>query len=97
MAYTFINDFIAEKTPPGPFPIPQLRFVWGAIAYSEKPLNGTPASGASSGTSHRAAKYIRNGLGEAVPLQDEDEPGYDIGLFLCFIQHVQFIHTHGQA
>ena len=106
-AYTFINDFIAENTPP--FPIPQLRFVRGAIAYSEKPLNGTPASGASSGTSHRAAylleellpkdlefiKYIHNG--EAVPLQDEDEPGYDIGLFLCFIQHVQFIHTHGQA
>ncbi|KDR77554.1 hypothetical protein GALMADRAFT_138645 [Galerina marginata CBS 339.88] len=40
-------------------------------------------------------KYIHNA--DAVPLQDADEPGYEIGVFLCFIQHVQFVHTHGQA
>ena len=79
------------------YPIPRLRFVRGRHSYSEKPLNGAPAGGASSGF-HRAAymleellpmnlefiKYIHNA--EAViPLQDDDEPGYDIGLFLCFI------------
>ncbi len=32
-----------------------------------------------------------------VPLQDSDEPGYETGIFLCFIQHIQFKITHGQA
>lgn len=106
-AYAFIHDFIADKKPAEPpFPIPLLRFVKAAIAYSEKPLVNAP--GTSSGTSHRAAylleellpdhpfiKYIHNS--EAVPLQDINELGHDIGVFLCFIQHVQFVHTHGQA
>ena len=107
-AYAFIHDFIADKKPAEPpFTIPNLRFVKGAIAYSEKPLVGV--SGNSSGTSHRAAylleellpmdhpfiKYIHNA--EAVPLQNLSERGHDTGVFLCFIQHVQFVHTHGQA
>ena len=107
-AYEFINDFIANQAlVEVPFEIPQLRFVKAAIAYSEKSLDN--ALGASSSTSHRAAylleellptgdlfiKYIHNA--DAVPLQDHDEPGYDTAIFLCFIQHVQFILTHGQA
>jgi hypothetical protein len=107
-AYGFIHNFIAEKKPAEPpFNIPLLRFVKVAIAYPEKSLVG--AAGTSSGTSHRAAylleellqvdrpfiKYIHNA--EAVPLQDTNEAGHDIGVFLCFIQHVQFVHTHGQA
>lgn len=107
-AYAFINDFIANQTPAeAPFAILQLRFVKGVIAYSEKALNKTPS--AASATSHRAAylleellirdqpfiKYIHNG--DAVPLQESNEMGYEIGLFLCFIQHVQFVHTHGLA
>ena len=109
-AYAFIHNFVADKKPAEPpFPIPQLRFVNAAIAYAEKALVGAPGTGTSSGSSHRAAylleellpvdrpfiKYIHNA--EAVPLQDINEQGHDIALFLCFIQHVQFIHTHGQA
>jgi hypothetical protein len=111
-AYAFIHGFIADKKPvEPPFHIPLLRFVKAAIAYSEQPLVGV--SGTSSararGTSHRAAylleellpadrpfiKYIHNA--EAVPLPDINEMGHDIGVFLCFIQHIQFVHTHGQA
>ena len=106
-AYAFIHDFIAHKKPAEPpFSIPHLRFVKAAIAYPEKPLG---ASSTSSDTSHRAAylleelisvdhpfiKYIHNA--EAVPLQDIGELGHDIGVFLCFIKHIQFVHTHGQA
>jgi hypothetical protein len=40
-------------------------------------------------------KYIHNA--DAVPLQDINEQGHKIGVFLCFVQHVQFVHTHGQA
>ena len=43
-------------------------------------------------------KYIHNA--DAVPLQEHklhNEPGYEIEVFLCFIQHVQFMCTHGQA
>ena len=107
-AYAFINDFITKKRPSDPpFSIPQLRFVKGAIAYSEKSLDN--ATKLPSTTSHRAAylleellpmdqqfiKYIHNA--DVVPLQEHDEPGYEIGEFLCFIQHVQFMCTHGQA
>ncbi len=86
-AYDFINNFIlttASAEPP--FPIPQLRFVKGAIAYSEKSLD---SGAANRSTSHRASylleelllqddlfiKYIHNA--DAVPLQDSDEPGYE--------------------
>lgn len=107
-AYEFIGNFIANQaSAEDQIPIPQLRFVKAAVAYSEKSLDN--ASGTSSSTSHRAAylleellpgdssfiKYIHNA--DAVPLQDHDEPGYDTAIFLCFIQHVQFILTHGQA
>jgi hypothetical protein len=65
--------------------------------------------GTQATTSHRAAylieellpmdrsfiKYIHNA--DAVPLQDINEQGHEIGVFLCFVQHVQFVHTHGQA
>ena len=107
-AYTFINDFIAKKRPlEPPFSIPQLRFVKGTIAYSEKSLDN--ASKLSSSISHHATylleellpmnqqfiKYIHNA--DVVPLQECNEPGYEFGVFLCFIQHVQFMCTHGQA
>jgi len=107
-AYAFINDFIAKQTPSeAPFNIPQLRFVKGAITYSEKSLDHTAK--VPSALSHHAAylleellpldqpfiKYIHNA--EAIPLQEQDEPGYEMGVFLCFIQHVQFVYTHGQA
>lgn len=107
-AYTFIDSFIANQThPEAPFAIPRLRFVEGVIAFVEKSLGDTSA--AQSTTSHRAAylleellpadrpfiKYIHNA--DAVPLQSPNETGYEVGIFLCFIQHVQFVHTHGQA
>lgn len=106
-AYDFIDDFILTTAVEEPlFEIPRLRFVKGAIAYSEKSLD-SHAGGRS--TSHRASylleellleddlfiKYIHNA--DAVPLQDCNEPGYEIGIFLCFVQHVQFNITHGQA
>ena len=107
-AYAFINDFIAKKKPlEPPFTIPQLCFVKGAIAYSEKSLDN--ATKLPSTISHRATylleellptdqqfiKYIHNA--DAVPLPEYDEPGYKFGEFLCFIQHVQFMCTYGQA
>jgi len=107
-AYAFIDNFITNQIhPKPPFPIPRLRFVDGIIAFVEKSLDHTSAS--PSATSHRAAylleellpmhepfiKYIHNA--DAVPLQSPDEAGYEVGLFLCFIQHVQFVRTHSQA
>ena len=106
--YKFINDFIANQAlVEVPFEVPQLWFLKAAIVYSEKSLDN--ALGASSSTSHCVAylleellptgnlfiKYIHNA--DAVPLQDHDEPGYNTAIFLCFIQHAQFILTHGQA
>ena len=56
-AYAFIHNFIADKKPAkSPFPIPLLRFVKAAIAYSEKLLVSAP--GTSSGASHRAAYLL---------------------------------------
>lgn len=80
------------------------------MAYSEKPLDN--ATKLPSSISHRATylleellpvnqpfrviKYIHNA--DAVPLQERDEPGYEFGVFLCFIQHVKFtVCIHGQA
>ncbi|KAF8149134.1 hypothetical protein B0H34DRAFT_667849 [Crassisporium funariophilum] len=97
-SYDFIDDFITAQSPvTPPFPIPRLRFVQAAIAYPDQTL-------------HRPATYLLEELipvdlpfikyihnADATPLQDEHEPGYDLGVFLCFVQHVQFIITHGQV
>lgn len=105
-AYDFINDYIQKNNlSDNPLSIPRLRFVKGLVAYAEKPLGKS----GSRQTSHCAAylleellptdkefiKYIHNG--NAVPLQDPDESGYDTAVFLCFIQHIQFLNTHGQV
>ncbi|KAF9537066.1 hypothetical protein CPC08DRAFT_613608, partial [Agrocybe pediades] len=105
-SYSFIDDFLRQSSSKPPFPIPKLRFVQGAIAYALKPVEG---SGHAPPTSHRAVylleelippgkpfiKYIHNS--DATPLQDEGEDGYDVGVFLCFLQHLQYSHTHGLA
>ena len=96
-----------------PFLIPQLRSVKAAFAYSEKPLDNALGVSSSTShraaylleellpEDNLFIKYSIHKLdhnSEAVPLQDHDEPGYDTDtIFLCFIQHVQFILTHGQA
>jgi hypothetical protein len=106
-AYAHINQFIADHDPPqAPFTIPELRFVNGAVAFAQKEVDvmGAP-------NSHRAVylleellklrdkstfeKYIHNA--NATPLQEVDEPGYETAIFLCFIQHMQFVKTHYQA
>lgn len=107
-AYAFTSDFIIKKRPlDPPFPIPQLHFVKGAIAYLEKSLDD--ATKLASLISHHTTylleallpmdqqfiKYIHNA--DAVPLQECDKLGYEFGVFLCFIWHVQFMCTHGQA
>ncbi|PPR08009.1 hypothetical protein CVT24_003760, partial [Panaeolus cyanescens] len=40
-------------------------------------------------------KYIHNG--KAVPVPKENEEDYEVAVFLCFIQHVQYVATHGQV
>ncbi|KAF9541947.1 hypothetical protein CPC08DRAFT_650400, partial [Agrocybe pediades] len=106
LSYSFIDDFLRRSSIRPPFPIPRLRFVRGCIAYSLKPVE---ASGQAPPTSHRAVylleelidtaspfiKYIHNG--DATPLQEEGEAGYEMGVFLCFIQHLQYSKTYGQA
>lgn len=110
-AYDFIDNFLAHQAPsddPCQIIIPRLRFVKAAVAYSIKPVD--KASGTSSSVSRRRIAYLLEELiptelpfikyihnAEAVPLQDAGEEGYETAVFLCFIQHVQFIITQGQA
>ncbi|KAF9538453.1 hypothetical protein CPC08DRAFT_609881, partial [Agrocybe pediades] len=103
-SYSFIDSFLSNhKSPQPPFSIPRLRFVYGAIAYSQKGVDKVPHVSASS---HKAAylleelmdvetpfiKYIHNA--DAIPLPEEGEEGYETSIFLCFMQHVQFQFTH---
>ncbi|KAH9481781.1 Myosin heavy chain kinase C [Psilocybe cubensis] len=108
-AYGFINNFLNKQgsnldSDDLPFSIPKLRFVKACIAYSFGKGKQQAAS-----TSYSAAylleeliptelpfiKYIHNA--DAVPLLEESEPGYDTSKFLCFVQHVQFVESHGQV
>lgn len=110
-AYAHINQFIADHDPPqAPFIIPELRFVNGAIAFAQKEVD-VSHHGLGTPISHRAVylleellqlkdksafdKYIHNA--NATPLLEVNEPGYETAVFLCFIQHIQFVKTHYQA
>ncbi|KIM38532.1 hypothetical protein M413DRAFT_30077 [Hebeloma cylindrosporum] len=102
-AYEFINSYIT-KTGSCPLSIPKLRFVDAAVVFPQKDVGNL-----STGTqiTNRAAylleefipgefsKYIHNN--SAKPLPRENEPGYKIALFLCFIQHIQYTKTHQRA
>lgn len=110
-AYEFLDDFMSRRAPsndPFPIVIPRLRFVKAAMAYSIQQFDKGPSKSSPVLQARRAylleellssdipfIKYIHNA--EAVPLQDPDEEGYETAVFLCFIQHLQFILTHGQA
>lgn len=88
--------------------MPTFRFVQAGIAIVQKEVQVEKSKVISS---HRATylleemlpestrdftKYINNS--EAVPLAETwDQPEYDRGVFLTFVQHVQYQITHGHA
>ncbi|KAF9532558.1 hypothetical protein CPB83DRAFT_738630, partial [Crepidotus variabilis] len=96
LTYRFINKFISEHGAP-PFEVMQFRFVHAVLAYAQKP----PDVSGKSQSSHCAVymleellekeqfvKYIHNT--GSIPLPKWHETGFDIAVFLCFIQHVQY-------
>lgn len=101
-AYHRIDEHIADVGPPSGFDILRLHFVKAAIAFTQKDI-GSSASTKSLST--RAiylleelieapfGKYIHNG--DATPLREPDEEGYNVSVFLCFIQHVQYQFSGG--
>ncbi|PPQ94512.1 hypothetical protein CVT25_014166 [Psilocybe cyanescens] len=95
---------MVQVTPP--FPIPELRFVHAGIAFAQKEIDIAGSNHSSLCASYLLEeliqstelpfqKYIHNG--DATPLQDPWEKGYDTGIFLCFIQHIQYQETAHQA
>lgn len=101
-SYHRIDERIDDIGPPFGFDILHLCFVKAGIAFTQKDI-GPSASAKSLST--RAiylleelieapfGKYIHNG--DATPLRDPDEEGYDVSVFLCFIQHVQYQYSGG--
>ena len=101
-SYHRIDECIDDVGPPSGFDILHLRFVNAGIAFTQKDI-GPSASAKSLST--RAiylleelieapfGKYIHNG--DVTPLRDPDEEGYDVSVFLCFIQHVQYQYSGG--
>ena len=104
-AYTFIDHKIDTCGWP-PFSIPRLRFVNGAVVFPQRDVDTKSISPISNRavylleelihqTELPFMKYIHNN--DAKPLQDSDELGYDTGVFLCFIQHIQYTKTGKQV
>lgn len=78
-----------------PFVVPDLQFVDGAVAVAPSDLPQTPWKRVllieqyiDSGV---FVKYVGNGMPR--PLMGPGEPGYDIALYLCFVQHTQYEKT----
>lgn len=105
-SYSFIQDFLRKKDDSAvlPFLIPNLRFVQGCIAYSAgtgRAKQGTASYSAAYLLEELIAKestfikYIHNA--DAIPLPTKDEPGHEFAVFLCFVQHIQFVQSHGQV
>ncbi|KDR70019.1 hypothetical protein GALMADRAFT_230348 [Galerina marginata CBS 339.88] len=103
LSYDFIDGFLAKSGPP-PFTVPRLRFVYGALAFAQSDLTRA----GTSTVSNRAVflleelisndelpfeKYVHNA--DAMPLSEAGDPRYDTGVFLCFLQHIQYWKTEG--
>ncbi|KAF9447703.1 hypothetical protein P691DRAFT_608972, partial [Macrolepiota fuliginosa MF-IS2] len=103
LAYSFIWSQVSKQQEVLPWPIPRLRMVNGFICKSLKEISSAPGIGATSHCSaylieehigeaeHPFMKYINNS--RAVPLVTERHPRYNTTIFLCFMQHVQYIYT----
>lgn len=102
-SYHRIDERIAEVGHPSGFDILQLRFVNAGIAFTQKDLGSATTKSLLTRaiylleelivSSQQFGKYIHND--EATPLREPDEDGYDISVFLCFIQHVQYQFSGG--
>ena len=101
-SYHHIDECIDDIGPPSGFDILHLCFVKAGIAFTKKDI-GLSASAKSLSTwaiylleeliEAPFGKYIHNG--DVMPLWDPDEEGYDVSVFLCFIQHVQYQYSGG--
>lgn len=101
--YSFIAREMDASPSPPPFLIPSVQYVRGAVAIAQTP-------GGKNSPTHNAylleelidedsegpfRKYVHNA--DAGPLQEAYEPGYDLAVFFCFCQHVQYTKTGGNA
>jgi len=99
VTYGFIDRFLEKSSQPPPFFIPRLRFVQAGIAVAQQAINRRSTAHAGylleeyidPSVQGPFIKYIHNT--DAVLLSDENEEGYNIALFLCFAQHVQYTKT----
>ena len=88
--------------------IPSLQFVHAVFAYAQKSLDVYGTSSSHQSSSHQAVysleellpinkkpfiKYIHNS--DVVPNVQPQEEGYEMALFLSFIQHIQY-HLTGE-
>ncbi len=100
-SYRFIDHRLETIGRPS-FPIPRLRFVEGAIVFPQRDIDSKTVAPISNRAVYLLEeiihkeelpflKYIHNS--SAAPLQDPGEEGYDTGVFLCFIQHLQYVKT----
>lgn len=104
-SYRFIDHRLDTVGYPS-FPIPRLRFVDGAVVFPQRDIDSKIAAPVSNRAVYLLEeiinreqlpflKYIHNS--DAKPLQDPDEDGHETGVFLCFIQHLQYVKTRKQV
>ncbi|KAG1907552.1 uncharacterized protein F5891DRAFT_1124479 [Suillus fuscotomentosus] len=83
MAYTFIDEMLKTGN------LPRLRLVRAALAIPDDPNNDLGANYLiKEQISGKFVKYINNN--SAVPAHNLEGREAVIGLFLCFVQHVQY-------
>ncbi|PPQ85881.1 hypothetical protein CVT25_015773, partial [Psilocybe cyanescens] len=106
LAHSFINQFLKTAEISPPFQIPNLCFVHAGIAFAQKEIDAIGSAHSSLRASYILKeliqstelpfqKYIHNS--NAIPLQEPWEKGYNMGIFLCFVQHIQYQETAHQA
>lgn len=109
--YDYINHHISMSPTPPPFQIPRVHFVDAGVALGFSQCNTCPKSADTKAGSVLAVylleerilfndnevftKFIHNM--DCVPSLDEDEYGYDLAIFLAFMQHLQYVQTEGLA
>ncbi|KAK7452640.1 hypothetical protein VKT23_012039 [Stygiomarasmius scandens] len=106
-AYSYIDRHSVEKDPPQ-LPIPQLRFVKAGVfaQLSNEPRHQKSSYAGAKRTylveekihvpvEAEFTKYIHNG--SPLPNIPPEDPEYNIALFLCAVQHLQYVKTHQLA
>ncbi|KAG1876491.1 hypothetical protein DFJ58DRAFT_865615 [Suillus subalutaceus] len=103
--YDYIDHHISTSSTPPPFEIPRVRFIDAGVALGYGQRTATASAGSRPGAKQAdttggtvsAIYLLEERISLVITRSLPNEYGYDLAVFLAFMQHIQYVQTEGLA